>query len=314
MRDELWFKHDARSRLDPKMAYFIKCEGMFGYGVFWGLIEVLHYQNDHEFDLNIELAGIADQLKIEESKLQNIVERLVQCGLFNQQGNAVFQARLKRDQANRSDASNRFKLTMQELGRIGGKASAEKRKTRNAEQIQVHGSTASSEAEANGQPKRSLDRREEIDKKRDLIQTPLIPLEGEKAKINLAPKISMTEQQANALIEEFGEEACRYYKHVCSDWLVANGKVKKDAAAFMRNWIRKEIAERKGFYFPKQKESGYQPHTAAATAEKNLKYLEAQYGTEGVKDMFNSFINGEEESDTISDDRGSLVPVVKKPV
>lgn len=71
-------------------------------------------------------------------------------------------------------------------------------------------------------------------------------------RVTLAPGLTMTRKQSKALIEEFGLEACRYYKPICSDWLLANGKKKKDAAAFMRNWIRKEQAERKGFYYPKK--------------------------------------------------------------
>lgn len=315
MRDEVWFKHDARSRMDPKMAFFIKCEGMLGYGVFWGILEVLHYQNDHEFDLNIELAGIADQLKLEEITLQKIVDRLVQCGLLEQEGSVISQARLKRDQAKRSEEASRFKLSMQELGRRGGKASAEKRKSAILETNQIVNSTGSTEAEPDGQPKRSLDKREEreeISIREDTNVSSLQPQSQEVEKIHIAPKIAITEAEAKTLVEEFGREACAYYKNICSDWLVANGKTKKSPAAFMRNWIRKEIAERKGFYYPKSGENGYKPHTAANTAEKNFKYLESQYGTQGVTDMFNAVINREEKSSTITIDRGGVVPLAKK--
>jgi len=315
MRDEVWFKHDARSRMDPKMAFFIKCEGMLGYGVFWGILEVLHYQNDHEFDLNIELAGIADQLKLEEITLQKIVDRLVQCGLLQQEGSIIFQARLKRDQANRSEEASRFKLSMQELGRRGGKASAEKRKSAILETNQILNPTGSSEAQADGSAKRSIDKREEreeISIREDTNVSSLQPQSKEIEKIIIAPKIAITEEEAKTLVEEFGKEACAYYKTICSDWLVANGKTKKNSAAFMRNWIRKEIAERKGFYYPKKNENGYKPHTAANTAAKNMKYLEDQYGKESVKDMFDTFINGEKKSGVINVDGGSVVPLPKK--
>ena len=312
MRDEVWFKHDARSRMDPKMAYFIKCEGMLGYGVFWGILEVLHYQNDQEFDLNIELAGIADQLKLEEITLQKIVDRLVQCGLLEQDGTVVFQARLKRDQAKRSEEASRFKLSMQELGRRGGKASAEKRKSAILESNQIVDPSGSSEAEANGQPKRSLDRLDRVDID-EVTNVTSSSLDVVPKKLDLAPKLSMTQSEIQSLITEFGKEACAYYKNICSDWLVANGKTKKNSAAFMRNWIRKEIAERKGFYYPKPSENGYKPHTAANTAEKNMKYLEDQYGAQGVADMFDTFINGEKKSSVVTIDGGSMVPLAKKP-
>lgn len=130
-------------------------------------------------------------------------------------------------------------------------------------------------------------------------------------KITLAPKLSMTKDQAMNLIEEFGKESCEYYKKVCSDYLVSKGKTMKDAAAFMRNWIRREIAERRGFYYPKQ--NGYQPHTAANTAQKNLEYLEAQYGKEGIKGLLDVVIDSKKELSFDRNDRGSLVPIVTKP-
>jgi len=96
-----------------------------------------------------------------------------------------------------------------------------------------------------------------------LPDTPAATPPVKEEKITLAPSLSMTRKQAQALIEEFGKESCEYYKRVCSDWLVANGKRKKDCAAFMRNWIRKEIAERRGFYYPKLNAGSAPPRSAA---------------------------------------------------
>lgn len=72
--------------------------------------------------------------------------------------------------------------------------------------------------------------------------------EAEPEKKNLAPRISMTDAEAKALVAEFGPESVKYHIKVCSDSLVANGRAKKNAAAFIRNWIRRDIAERRGFY------------------------------------------------------------------
>lgn len=96
-----------------------------------------------------------------------------------------------------------------------------------------------------------------------LPETPAATPPVKEEKITLAPSLSMTRKQAQALLEEFGKESCEYYKRVCSDWLVANGKRKKDCAAFMRNWIRKEIAERRGFYYPKLNAGSAPPRSAA---------------------------------------------------
>ncbi len=66
----------------------------------------------------------------------------------------------------------------------------------------------------------------------------------------LGPRLAVTEEQQQTLIEEFGQESLDYYAKTCSDYLLATGRKYKNYAAFMRNWIRKEIAERKGYYHP----------------------------------------------------------------
>lgn len=63
-----------------------------------------------------------------------------------------------------------------------------------------------------------------------------------------APKISLTKREIKSLVDEFGRDSVKYYIPVCSDYLVGNGKTKKSSVAFLRNWIRKEIAHKWGFY------------------------------------------------------------------
>lgn len=94
----------------------------------------------------------------------------------------------------------------------------------------------------------------------------------EPKKTALAPKLLVTESEHEKLLSEFGPESVKYYTQVCSDYLVANGRAMKNAAAFMRNWIRREIAERKGFYYQKFQNG------AKTQAEKNLEYLKNRMG------------------------------------
>ena len=175
MRDELWIKHDARSRLDPKMARFIKYEGMLGYGIFWALIELLHYQNDHEFDLDADFEGIADALKVSEIDLRRVIENAILTGLFKLQNGRVFQSRLKQEQAERS-------RTKQNAGRLGGLKSGEIRRERaqelemlkvqNTESIQLESKQVLQADEAT-----KLEEREEkrIYKNKSKGDTPLPP-------------------------------------------------------------------------------------------------------------------------------------------
>lgn len=106
------------------------------------------------------------------------------------------------------------------------------------------------------------------------VPPPPPPIEPkiEPKKLTLAPKLLVTEIEHEKLLAEFGSESVKYYTQVCSDYLVANGRVMKNAAAFMRNWIRREIAERKGFYYQKFQNG------AKTQAEKNLEYLKTRMG------------------------------------
>lgn len=56
----------------------------------------------------------------------------------------------------------------------------------------------------------------------------------------LAPRIVVKDSERVALIAEFGEEQVIRAAERASDWLLAEGKTKKNYAAFMRNWLRRE--------------------------------------------------------------------------
>lgn len=119
-RDELWLKHDARSRLDPKMAHYIHLRGMMGYGVFWALIETLHYQNNHEIDIETELEGIAYQLGFTWENFKPVVDDLVTTGLLKIEDGKLFQSKLKHEQAKRSKTKQNLSEIRAEAGRKGG--------------------------------------------------------------------------------------------------------------------------------------------------------------------------------------------------
>jgi len=163
-RDELWLKHDARSRMDPKMAFFLKTEGMLGYGVFWALIETLHYQNEHEIELSIELSGLADQYHIDEMALTKIVDRLIECRLFKREGNIIYQPRMKREQAYRSLSKGASIASMSGGGRLGGIISGMKRRGASALEIQEFRRVEQARLEGS-KGSNQRDKRDERDKK-----------------------------------------------------------------------------------------------------------------------------------------------------
>jgi hypothetical protein len=58
----------------------------------------------------------------------------------------------------------------------------------------------------------------------------------------------MTDREFEAFKLEAGAAAVEHYLPICSDWLKAEGKKKKDYVAFMRGWMRRDEQESKGFY------------------------------------------------------------------
>ena len=46
MKQNFYFKHDAPSATNPKLAKLLQKEGARGYGVYWLLIELLRLQTD----------------------------------------------------------------------------------------------------------------------------------------------------------------------------------------------------------------------------------------------------------------------------
>ena len=53
-----------------------------------------------------------------------------------------------------------------------------------------------------------------------------------------------------SICDEFGKACFDHYLPIVSDWLASSGKKYKDYSAFMRNWIRRERDEGKGFFKP----------------------------------------------------------------
>lgn len=49
-----YFSHDYNSRQDPKIKRLLRKHGMYGYGVFWSLVELL-YINSNQYECDIEL-------------------------------------------------------------------------------------------------------------------------------------------------------------------------------------------------------------------------------------------------------------------
>ena len=77
-KDVGWFSHDSNARNDPKCVALILKHGALGYGVWWGVCELLRESDGYKSKLTgRDLATLVLQLRIEESQLQEIIEDMV---------------------------------------------------------------------------------------------------------------------------------------------------------------------------------------------------------------------------------------------
>lgn len=64
----------------------------------------------------------------------------------------------------------------------------------------------------------------------------------QKILVKFGQRIAMTAEEHAKLCEEFGKAETQEALATADDWLLSKGKVQKDYAAFMRNWLRRNAA------------------------------------------------------------------------
>lgn len=92
-RENIYFSHDANAMSDPKCMLLIEQLGMEGYGMFWGLVEMLRQQPEYKMPL-VLLPAIAGRFKVSESKIKTVVSAY---GLFTIEKEEFFFSKSLRD-------------------------------------------------------------------------------------------------------------------------------------------------------------------------------------------------------------------------
>lgn len=95
-KDALWFRHDSNASRDMKIMKLRAVYGWEGYGVFFGIIEVLREQDNYEYncgDNNITI--LSKILDFDENRLKNIISDCVKFGLFEMNENMLSSNSLK---------------------------------------------------------------------------------------------------------------------------------------------------------------------------------------------------------------------------
>jgi len=131
MKDAYYFPHDSNSRQDPKLAALIQRFGLEGYGLWWGLIEIMHEQGGklqkfpkfYEGLSNILSLNEAERKQIEATLKQLISASINDFYLLKEDDNFIWSDRVLRNLKDREEK----RLKKVEAGRLGGILSGQSR-------------------------------------------------------------------------------------------------------------------------------------------------------------------------------------------
>jgi hypothetical protein len=101
MKETYYFSHDYNARSDVKIKRLIAKHGLFGYGIYWAIIEDL-YQNANALPLDCE--SIAFDLRTDEITVESIIKDF---GLFVIDGNEFGSISVERRLEERAKKSNK---------------------------------------------------------------------------------------------------------------------------------------------------------------------------------------------------------------
>lgn len=162
MKDAYYFPHDSNSRNDQKIIEIRSNYGMRGYGVYFGIIEILREANGYQLPTNYK--AIAYDLREDEEIIKNVIEGF---DLFKISGENFFSKSLKE----RMKKMDEIREKRRESGRLGGEANAKQMLKQN-----------SSDAEAVKESKVKESKEENI-KYKDTPKTPPLAVQDKPEKV-----------------------------------------------------------------------------------------------------------------------------------
>jgi len=148
MKDVSYFSHDANARLDPKIIKIRQKYKWGGYGIFFGIIEILRNQENYQYPLS-ELGALAFDMQCDCNALEYIVK---ESELFENDGVFFWSNSLR----------ERLEATIRKA-RHAAQERWRKQREKEAEEMQEHANAL--RADASAMPKRGKERIGEEKKK-----------------------------------------------------------------------------------------------------------------------------------------------------
>ena len=120
-KDAYYFSHDSNARNDQRLMKVRMKYGMEGYGIYFGIIEILREQKDYILTFN-DIDSISFDLRVDKEKIEDVIQNY---DLFKIEGHTMFYSKsLKR----RLECMDAKKQKRAEAGRKGGRATQAKAK------------------------------------------------------------------------------------------------------------------------------------------------------------------------------------------
>ena len=116
MKDAYYFSHDSNARNDQRLMKVRMKYGMEGYGIYFGIIEILREQSDYTLTFS-DLDSISFDLRVERNIIDDIVENF---DLFEIEEDSFYSKSLKK----RMEKLDLIKQKRADAGRVGGKSKA----------------------------------------------------------------------------------------------------------------------------------------------------------------------------------------------
>lgn len=88
----LWYKHDSNANMDAKLQEILLDYGLEGYGLYWYCLELIVGKVDKDnvtFELEHDCRMIAKNTGSTVQKVQEMMQKMVQLGLFEQSNGAI---------------------------------------------------------------------------------------------------------------------------------------------------------------------------------------------------------------------------------
>lgn len=214
MKDAYYFSHDSNAHKDPKVLKLRAKHGWAGYGIFWAIIETLREQEGYRWKAS-DKQLISFSFANGDEMVDAVIDTCLEVGLLivDDEGYIHSESLSKRMKKREEVAEKR-----RQAGKKGG----------------------SSKSQANANQSESKERKGKERKVKENIP-PIYPPEG---KIQFDEMVYLTQEEADRLIAEYGEDEFNHWVSELSNYHIQNAdkpsKIKKDHNRTIRNWIARE--------------------------------------------------------------------------